>query len=138
MVELLNNEVFRLKQDSREFADHGVRDFLNVHFVTKELFFYPLLLEEHIQKGGVVFNDCTEDLDGHLLLETWRDHIDEAFELTLLRFGSNCKYEESSDLFLEEWRQVHMFHCGVGYIDLFLELGLFPSAHLRLDSHVTE
>ena len=115
-----------------------MRDFLDVHLITKELFLYPLLFEENVQESWIVFDDCAEDLDGHLLLETWRDHVDEALKLALLRFGSDCKYEESSDLFLEEWRQVHVFHSGVGNIDLFLELSLFPAAHLCLDSHVTE
>lgn len=138
MVELLDNEVFRLKEHSTKLADHRVRDFRHIYLITKKLSLHSLLFEEDVQEGGILVNDRAEDLDGHLLLETRRDHSDEALELALLRFGTDCEYEESSDLFLEERGQVHVFHSGVGNIDLFLELGLFSTAHLRLDSHVTE
>ena len=83
-VKLLDNEVFRLKKESSKLADHRVRDLLEVYLIAKELPFHNLLIEQHVQEGTVVFDYCTQDLDGHLILETRRDHIYEALELTLL------------------------------------------------------
>ena len=97
-----------------------------------------MLVREYFLESWVVYDNFTEYSNSHLLLKTWRNHVDEALQLILLRFGTDGEDKETSDIFLKERRQVHVLHGCVSNIDLLLKRCLFSTTHLGLNSHITE
>jgi len=92
----------------------------------------------------VFLDRARENLDGDLLVERGTDDFEEVVELLLLVLRALRRDQVQPHVVLGLLGQVHVFHRGVGDVDLRLELGLFlgdfgdEDAHLPKDEGVVQ
>lgn len=89
------------------------------------------LLFNEIAEALVLQELFLEDTDGHTGIQRGAEEIEESLQLLLLMLGALSRQEISAHLFLLFVVEHNIMHSGVGHVDLLLEFGALPGAHLH-------
>lgn len=92
------------------------------------------LLQDLVMHLEYTFEHVTSDAQG----ETWRDLLEEASQLILLRHGLHNGLEVLSNIFPEGLGQMHVLHGSVRSVDNLLLLGGLAAHLCNQDSQLTE
>lgn len=85
---LFDNDLLRLSQVRLEPTDQNRDYVLNIALEPSLLLYLVQLVLEHVLEHSVLLNDLAKDQDRDLLLQTWRDHVQEGLKLVLLALGA--------------------------------------------------